>query len=127
MAITEDQRQFIIKTLLPYKENRKTCSTARGTGIKRCAYIGKNGRKCAVGQHMKQGEWQQFKGNFYGLIEKYDQNDFFTEEALKQSFNPYIWTMIQMYHDNRALGEPIDTPLYNLESETGVEFPELKL
>ena len=55
MKTKKQIKAFILKTLLPYKEDNKKCATD-GTF---CVYLSKkNGNKCAVGLWMKKGEWQ---------------------------------------------------------------------
>lgn len=136
--ISEDQRQFILKTLLPYKDDKKKCSTILidkidGSGKRaKCVYLRRHNnpskeKRCAVGQHMIPGPWQDNISDFEGLTKEYNPSEFFTKEAQDQNLDNYTWTMIQMYHDRLALDSSIGDIVYNLEEHTGVKFPELLL
>lgn len=117
---TEKTRQFILDTLLPYKENPKLCAFEDGE----CLYLTEDGRKCAVGKHMKKGEWQQFHGGFSNLISSYPKESFLTKRALSHNLTDEIWSTMQSYHDDLKDLESIYV-VEDLEALTGLKFPEL--
>tara|TARA_R110000851_G_scaffold107744_1_gene228227 strand:+ start:4307 stop:4705 length:399 start_codon:yes stop_codon:yes gene_type:complete len=95
------QKQFILDTLLPYKEDPTTC----GYEVSSCLYLTGDGKKCAVGKHLITGEWQNHTGDYNGLIDTYNAEDIFTQEALDQKLPSRVWRAMQFYHDNLALGQ----------------------
>lgn len=117
---TEKTRQFILDTLLPYKKNPELCAKDCGS----CLYLTTDNRKCAVGKHMKKGEWQQFQEGFSNLISSYSKESFFTKRALSHNLTDDIWCTIQCYHDNLAEYGHV-YGVGQLESLTGLKFPEL--
>lgn len=117
---TEKTRQFILDTLLPYKENPELCAFEDGE----CLYLTEDGRKCAVGKHMKEGDWQKFHGGFSNLLFSCPKELFLTEEALSHNLTDQIWSVIQDYHDNLGQFKNI-YGVEDLEELTGLKFPEL--
>lgn len=122
-----DKKQFILDTLLPYKENPKLCGYDNKDS--RCMYLMEDGRKCAVGKHMKEGEWQREKVSYNILVQRYEPTKFFTDEALAQNLSDDEWQYIQHYHDEVAAGyfTLANNVLDHLEQSTGQTFPELRL
>lgn len=55
-------RDFIINSLLPYKDDPSKCGLDGTRMLYPCMYLTHEGKKCAVGQYLKPGEWQQFAG-----------------------------------------------------------------
>lgn len=117
------KREFILDTLLPYREDpEKNCAT---DGVA-CVYLDDEGRKCAVGKHLKDGRWQYFEGGYENLISMFPKKEVFTEEALEQDLSDREWELMQLYHDN-LLCDRAKTmeALAELEESTGEKFPEL--
>ena len=46
-------KEFILKSLLPYKQNPELC----GHNGSVCVYLTEDNKKCVIGQYMKEGEW----------------------------------------------------------------------
>src|SRR6478752_232003 len=93
-------REFILNTLLPYKEDPSTCAT---NAFGNCMYLDDKGRKCALGKHMKEGPWQlEENKNINTLSDEYTLNHMLTDEALDQNISIDIWSTIQSYHDRIA-------------------------
>lgn len=118
-------KEFILNTLLPYKEDPTTCATNEKGG---CEYLTKDGRKCAVGKHLVDGEHQ--KSGLYAslLFYCYNPDDILTEEAKEQQIPIGVWSIMQSYHDGIAenrgrtnMNEIVEI----LQKLTGFEFPEL--
>lgn len=119
-----NKREFILNTLIGYKNDPSTCAI---DNHRDCMYLVHDGRKCAVGKHLKEGIHQQHVGNVGSLIEKYGEN-IFTDEARQYNLSEVEWKLMQRYHDGIALG--LYNNYYNqvvkdLEHETKLEFPEL--
>lgn len=120
-------REFILNTLLPYKEDSSTCAINQ---FGNCMYLDDKGRKCAVGKHMKTGPWQLIENkNIRDLHENdYKLEDMLTNEALDQNIPINIWSGMQNYHDHIANASWVFTKnstVCHLEEETGFKFPEL--
>ncbi len=118
---TEKTRQFILDTLLPYKENPELCAIS---SIGNCVYLTEDGKKCAVGKHMKEGEWQKSEEIFIDLIKLYPKELFLTEEALSYNLTNAIWLAMQEYHDSLSIDDKVNSR--RLEELTGLKFPELE-
>lgn len=132
-----DKRQFILDTLLPYKEDITKCAVIKYGS---CEYLTDDGRKCAVGMHMKPGPWQLYVGDVVDLFEEYNSEDILTDDALSMRFTAYDWKPIQKYHDTIAnfhknQGDIIISPNVNkeaandavrhMESIHNIKLPEL--
>lgn len=120
------KRQFILDTLLPYKQDPKTCAFIGG----KCLYLTKDGRKCAVGKHMKKGEWQKSENSISGLLGDIglELKDILTKEAVEQGLTLREWNALQAYHDSIGFGDAysdINLSVEHLEKVTGLKFPEL--
>lgn len=126
----KSNQQFILDTLLPYKENPLTCATNSKGG---CEYLTEDGKKCAVGKHMKEGEWQKY-GKFYpNLCKEWDKEKIFTKKAFQQNLSDEVWQSMQEYHDTLARGiadeidkENINKIVSDLETFTKSNLTELK-
>ena len=122
MKTKKQIKAFILKTLLPYKEDKSTCGT-NGIG---CVYLTDGGNKCAVGRWMKKGEHQYFGEAASYLFAKYPMNSILLKAARGMNFSVYEWRAIQTYHDGLVLN-PIGVPatVYSLQETFGIELPEL--
>lgn len=116
-------REFILNTLLSYKEDPNTCAIHNGN----CKYLDDKGRKCALGKHLIEGIHQIFDGGVYDLNEKYGLNNILTEEATLQNIPIVVWAEIQGYHDYLASAniEGCNRTVKSLEDKTDFKFPEL--
>ncbi len=118
-------REFILNTLLPYKENPATCAF----GDNGCCYLTSDGRRCAVGKHMIEGEHQKIGTAISDTISFPDINAVLNADAVAQEIPVETWRQIQWYHDSIALSdttESINRCVNKLEKMTGFQFPELK-
>lgn len=119
-------KEFILNTLIKYKEDRSKCAS---NGKVSCVYLHlKTGNKCAVGEHLIDGEHQQFTGSADRLFEKYGFG-ILTQEAQEQQIPVNVWMKMQQYHDSIAYygskGKELSHIVENLETNTGFKFPEL--
>lgn len=117
-------KEFILETLLPYKQDPSNCAYANNN----CLYLTKDGRKCAVGKHMKNGPWQKKESNIIFLVTTFSLEEMLTEEAFKQDISVKIWQKIQNYHDaiaSELSKESINDCVKSLEELTNFKFPEL--
>lgn len=134
--------KFIIDTLLPYKQDTSKCSYDGSA----CLYLTEQGNKCAVGAHMREGEWQQ--ATPYNMVngsaadavfKKWGAKTVLTEEAykfhvaLKNLFGEpddvyRVWVLMQDYHDHLASGRgrTYDSAAKSLETHLGINLTELK-
>lgn len=132
-------KEFILKSLLPYKNNPETC----GYDGTNCVYITNDGtsfyerlllflrinkiKKCAIGQYMKPGPWQYFKGSASSLFDYYEENEIMTDEWLSQNISHDVANSMQNYHDTLARNNGIDNyHLQKLERYTGFKLDELR-
>lgn len=123
MATTQKQkREFILKTLLPYKKDIRNCAVSKIAGT--CLYLTEDGKKCAVGVHLKKGKWQDFRKGYYSLIDNFGKN-IFKKSALKHELPDEAWDLMQKYHDALAVGYGSKTRLEQLEKLLGISLPEL--
>ena len=119
------EKKFILDTLLPYKQDPTTCAKNEKGG---CSYLTTDGRKCAVGKHLVDGEYQNSGLYAERLFTFYNPDDILTEEAKQQQIPINVWAKMQEYHDYIARGETflvINDKVKELEQLTGFEFPEL--
>jgi len=119
-------REFILNTLLPYKEDPSTC----GYDIheKLCLYLTNDKKRCAVGKHLIEGEHLKYCGNVNELFDFYEKEDILTQEALDQDLPDFVWTAMQDYHDSIAMKRDkvlLNAYVKKIESSTRFEFPEL--
>ena len=123
-----NKRQFILDTLLPYKNDPTLCSIDKKTGT--CLYLSEEGKTCAVGKHMKAGKWQKASMGVSQLVAIYSISDIFTVDAVNQNLTVVELNYMQNYHDIRAAGKSIihlNELLGRFEKETNLLFPELYL
>ena len=123
----KSQKQFILDTLLPYKEDPTTCAI----GDAKCMYLTEDGRKCAVGKHMKKGKWQESKFNLSveAISNCYGLEKVLKKSALKQELTVQQWGYIQSYHDYVAMGRRdtlINNQVKRLEESLNIDLTELK-
>lgn len=124
MGKTRQQiKNFILKTLLPYKKDKTTCAIKNDE----CRYL-INGKKCAVGQWLKKGKWQKSKQFASVMFETYGFDILF-KRAKDMEFTINEWNFIQTYHDDIAFNRcayEVNGTVRILEREFNVELPELK-
>tara|TARA_B110000211_G_C13612600_1_gene349615 strand:+ start:174 stop:545 length:372 start_codon:yes stop_codon:yes gene_type:complete len=121
----KSQKQFILDTLLPYKEDPETCAIV---GVQ-CEYLTKDGRKCAVGKHMKKGRWQTQITDIIGINKHFDLDKVLKKSALKQGFTIEQWLLIQRYHDKCASYSDklvMNFIVKRLEESLDIDLTELK-
>lgn len=124
MSTKEQKRQFILDTLLPYKNNPETCAHKNG----RCLYLTESGNKCAVGKHMKKGKWQYSDKRIRPLLDEYTDK-IFTKKALKHELSWRVWDLMQGYHDSIVATKSLFTTNFyvkGIEESLGIELPELE-
>jgi len=107
-VITKDEtKQFILDTLLPYKNDNKTCGYDFELDV--CLYLTQDGRTCAVGKHLDKNKAyyseiieSENKSSVDTLANNYKLKEVLTDEALKFGLTNYQWEIIQIIHDNYA-------------------------
>lgn len=124
----EIRRQFILDTLLPYKQDRSTCAY---DGVY-CFYHTDDGRNCAVGKHLVNPEYYgHVTGDVYDLVRGKDIEKLFTNEAYNiMGEELEKWAAIQLYHDGLAAelsALTMNSRVDDLECVTGLSFPELRM
>jgi hypothetical protein len=121
----EETRQFILDTLLPYKLDPSTCGYDNVE--KYCVYLTQDGRRCAVGKHLKEGEWLYSKKEVEMLNSEYGLRNILNEEANSHDLSLGIWSTMQSYHDSIASQRThtINDTVKKLQAYTGFRFPEL--
>ena len=118
------QKQFILDTLLPYKQDPTTCAIDGA-----CKYLTEDGRKCAVGKHMKKGKWQTKVMDVDSIDRKFGLDKVLKKSALKQGFTIEQWGLIQGYHDKCASYSHIEVMNFRvekLEESLNITLTELK-
>jgi hypothetical protein len=120
------QHQFITKTLEPYFQDPDNC----GHDGKRCQYRTKDGKKCAVGQHIRDEAYSDtLEDNTASYILHPDRMDILTDEAIAQNLSISTWQCMQQIHDSIAQGWSRYTVLRNinrLSRLSGLDFQNLK-
>ena len=119
------QKQFILDTLLPYKEDPSTCAIDGGE----CEYLTEDGRMCAVGKHMEKGQWQTEFNSFTDIADIFGLDKVLKKSALKQEFTIKQWTYMQQYHDKVAISGGkflINDRVEKLEESFNIDLTELK-
>lgn len=115
-------KKFIIDTLLPYKVYPTTCAIQYDA----CLYLTSDGRKCAIGKHMKPGPWQKERCTVATLAKKYNLKEILTGEAAEVDLP--ILSLMQDYHDslNNKHNESSLNAVRKLEELTKYNLSELK-
>jgi hypothetical protein len=119
-------KNFVLKTLLPYKEDPSTCGYDKGKNV--CKYLTKEGKKCALGKWMKKGPWQDSGKDAYGVLDEYTQEEILLKPALEMNFSQDVWENIQDYHDKIAQGlkRGALNALGGIEYILEIDLPELR-
>jgi hypothetical protein len=115
-------KKFLLKTLLPYKQNPDLC----GYNGTMCVYTTNDNKSCAIGQYMKPGPWQKEAMDVGSLFKKYKEKDIMSEEWCKQRIPKRIQIELQIFHDNIARNYENDYVIRSIENLTGFNLDELK-
>lgn len=123
-------KEFIIKSLLPYKENPSLCGYNDGD----CVYLTEDKKTCAIGQYMKTGHWQHKIASASTLFKSYGEKKIMKKEWLNQSIPHEVADKMQQYHDQIAYSSKynedrkniINQHVDSLEKMTGFILDELK-
>lgn len=131
-------KKFIVDTLLPYYEDPSTTGYSESIDI--CSYLDEKGNKCALGKHMRKGDWQHELASASTIFGKYDKKEILTDEAYQMGLHDEDWTAIQNIHDTVArvfrgkyIHDPVKThndmmgSVEYLEETYCIELDELKL
>tara|TARA_R110002074_G_scaffold218478_6_gene388946 strand:+ start:207 stop:578 length:372 start_codon:yes stop_codon:yes gene_type:complete len=121
----KSQKQFILDTLLPYKEDPTTCAIELGI----CQYLTEDGRMCAVGKHMKKGTWQTENMDVDSIYDEFGIEKVLKKSALKQGFTIKQWQLIQSYHDKCSTYSSsglMNNRVEKLEESLNITLTELK-
>lgn len=127
MRTKEELKQFILDTLLPYKEDPSLCAYYDTA----CMYEAPNGNRCALGKHIvsTDPEVLEFKGGSEMLFACYKPEKILSKQALSFNIDIRGWEVIQHYHD--TIGEDGYTKRLNslvdiMESHFGVNLDNLR-
>lgn len=125
MKTKAEIKEFVLKTLLPYKEDPSTCGYSEEGG---CKYLTKEGKKCAVGKWMKKGPWQDYSFGACDILTEYTQEEVLLKPALEMNFSERVWANIQGYHDGIAFNCEYNTKkcLEVIEGLLEIDLPELR-
>lgn len=121
----KSNKEFILDTLLPYKEDNTKCAFEDDN----CLYLTKDGKKCAIGKWMKDGIWQYELGtNISTLLKKFTIEEMMVDEFVQQNLSIELMTEMQLYHD--YLSEPVlksgaNDAVSNMEKIIGEDLSEL--
>lgn len=122
----QEIREFILETLLPYKQNPSICAVIDDN----CLYKTEDGRKCAIGKWMKEGEWQNYQYDIEDLLKDMNINlqDILVDKATKMNLSLANWQRIQQYHDIISCNQhgTSNTIVSSLEENLDIKLPELK-
>ena len=129
------KKQFILDTLVPYFEDPQTRGYNKDTKL--CSYLTKDGKKCAVGKHMKEGPWQKYNWGLVSLLNTKTLEEILTDEAFAIGLTVGEWASVQNVHDNIKTNSSIFSKkdyrdrllsfITGLERATGENFEELRL
>jgi hypothetical protein len=123
--ISEKQRRFIIKQLLPYFENRELISM---TGAM-CKYFAEDGRKCVFGKNILRSKYNpKMEGKRADVVLKEWGQVVLKKEARDINLHSSIWNGMQNIHDQLASLEQKDVVLNRikiLEDLCKCKFPQL--
>lgn len=101
-------KQFILDSLLKYKENPKLC----GYSDNACKYFTDDGRNCAIGQYMKKSAIRIYEVKENEEINNILNNNIPLEKIFKKEYLPIfeneenftVLNYMQNYHDTIAQG-----------------------
>lgn len=121
-------KEFIIKSLLPYKENPSLCGYENGW----CMYLTSDRRKCAIGQYMKKGKWQSLNNVRVDKLLSTDEivKKYMKAEWCKQNVPNIVAFYMQQYHDQIAvnyINHNINITVDCMENNTGFDLNELRI
>jgi hypothetical protein len=120
MSITEEQRQFILDTLLPYKTGKQPFCRVEEKGGTDCRYR-LNGNTCAFGKHMDMRRYKpDMEGGSASIVLDTHGVRILKKRARDIALTPYLWDAIQRVHDTEFDMCKVRT----LESKTSTLFPE---
>jgi hypothetical protein len=128
-ATNSVKKQFILDTLIPYFEDKSTVAFDKERGL--CSYLTIEGKKYAVGKHMKEGSWQDFEGDFVNLTDEmpeYSLKEILTKRAFNTGLSIDEWMAVQNVHDSISDGREAFLARYidRLELMLRESFDELK-
>ena len=126
MKTKKQIKNFILKTLLPYKQNKDLCGFS-SEGY--CVYLTEDGKKCAVGRWLKKGKWQTADSDVETLF-RHHTDAILLKPAYDMGFTVSQWGSIQRYHDEIASSRPksvINFVVSVLERKFDIELNELKI
>lgn len=118
-------QQFIVDTLKPYFLDTDLCGI-NDSGD--CEYLTEDGKKCALGKHLKKGEWQAHLGTATELFAEYDMNKILKKSALKFKLTVENWRGVQLVHDWITMcinKEQVIEHISLLEDELKIDLKEL--
>lgn len=119
-------KEFLIKSLLPYKNDPSLCGYNYGN----CVYLTEDNKKCAIGQYMKKGYWQSSIERVNTLLSTDNKiKKYMKAEWCKQNIPHDVATYMQYYHDHIANNNSkisINNIVDKLENITGFDLNELK-
>lgn len=117
-------KEFILETLLPYKENPELISV---DVVGDCVYQAPNGNKCALGKWIKNKYLKKIKAEYlnsseaFSIFERFRGEKFLKKKARKMNFTIEDWIKIQDVHDTKLnLGD-----IKLLEDHFKIKLPEL--
>ena len=112
-------KEFILNTLIKYKEDRSKCASL---GKVSCVYLHlKTGNKCAVGEHLIDGEHQHFNGSVDRLFDKYGFG-ILTQEAQEKQIPVNVWMEMQQYQQNAVPVKNLPNGAVLARTPSGVEI-----
>ncbi len=120
-----DKRQFILDTLLPFLQDPSTCAMDSNGN---CRYLTEDGRKCALGKHIRPEAYLPEMEGYGALMLDRHGMDILTDEAKQYNFTIDDWYAIQNIHDglaNRRGTLQMTRRIKELEEKMECEFPEL--
>lgn len=87
--------EFIIKVFNRYRNPNNRAATPAG-----CQYLTNDGRKCAVGIAMRDGDWQEFGGSYTSILNMYDKKQVLKEEYME--IDEELFNELQRWHDAKT-------------------------
>lgn len=128
MEVTkEEQRQYILDMLLPYKQDVSICGWDEND--KSCVYFDSRTKNvCVAGKMMKDpSEFSYSDESILNLIKDYGRENLLNEEALRMNLPDEVIGQMQSYHDLLAKSRFISAmSVIRIEKITGFKLDELK-